>query len=93
MEILVNWKEIDTEEMFYDQFLPQVSAPEWHGRNLDALADSIVTGDVNGIEPPYTIKNINTTKSPETIKEFQNKVLIVFNEAAMEPRAIKVILE
>ena len=93
MEIVVNWKEIDTEEMFYNKFLPQVNAPEWHGRNLDALADSIVTGDINGIEPPYIIKNINTDSAPENIKEFQNKVLNVFIEATMEPREIKVVLE
>ena len=93
MEILVNWKEIETEELFYDQFLPQVSAPEWHSRNLDALADSIITGDINGIEPPYIIKSINTNKAPKSLKEFQNKVLNVFIEATMEPREIKVILE
>ena len=93
MEIVVNWEEIDSEEMFYEKFLPQVSAPEWHGRNLDALADSVVTGDVNGIEPPYVIKNINSCKSPEIIKEFQLKVLEVFSEAAMKPRGIKVVIE
>lgn len=93
MEILINWKEIDSEEMFYEKFLPQVDAPDWHGRNLDAVGDSIVTGDVNGIEPPYTIKNINTSKSPESIKDFQGKILDVFVEAAMEPRDIKVIIE
>ena len=93
MEIIVNWKVIDTEEMFYEQFLSQVNAPEWHGRNLDALADSIITGDINGIEPPYLIKNINSNSAPEAIKEFQNKVLTVFTEAAMEPREIKVEIE
>ena len=44
MEIEINWEVINSEESFYDIFLSQVKAPEWHGLNLDALADSIITG-------------------------------------------------
>lgn len=64
----------------------------WHGRNLNALGDSIVTGDVNGIEPPYTIvnKNINSCSS-NSLKEFQLKVFEIFNEAKQEDREITVI--
>ena len=93
MEIIVNWEEINTEEMFYNKFLPQVNAPEWHGRNLDALADSVITGDINGIEPPYIIKNIKTDSAPNNIKEFQIKVLTVFVEATIVPRKIKMVIE
>lgn len=93
MVIIINWGEMHNEEMFYEQFLSQVSAPEWHGHNLDALADSIISGEINGIEPPYTIKNINSNASPETIKEFQLKVLGIFSEAAIGQRDIKLIIE
>ena len=30
-------------------------APSWHGRNFNALRDSLITGDINGIEPPFRI--------------------------------------
>ena len=93
MEILINWEVISSEESFFDVFLPQVEAPEWHGRNLNALADSIITGSINNIEPPYTIKSINTSKAPESIKDFQLKVLNIFTEAVTESRDIKVTFE
>ncbi len=59
MEIIIDWAKVKSEDDFYNIFLPQVKAPEWHGRNLDALTDSVVTGDVNSIEPSYTIHNVN----------------------------------
>ena len=93
MEIVVDWKQIETEEDFYDMFLPQVKAPEWHGRNLDALTDSVVTGDINSIEPPYIIRNINTASAPESIIEFQLKVLTTFNEGVVENRGFKIVTQ
>jgi RNAse (barnase) inhibitor barstar len=40
---------------FYDTFFKAVGAPEWHGRNFDALNDSIAHGRINEIEVPYRI--------------------------------------
>jgi RNAse (barnase) inhibitor barstar len=53
-----HWK---TSDHFYDSFFKAVGAPEWHGRNFDALDDSIVTGNINQIEVPYriVIKNLS----------------------------------
>jgi len=93
MKIAVDWKKIETEDDFYDMFLPQVKAPEWHGRNLDALTDSLVTGDINAIELPYTIYNINTGCIPKQISGFQLKVLTTFNEGVAKNRGIKVVVE
>jgi RNAse (barnase) inhibitor barstar len=47
-----HWK---TSDHFYDSFFKAVGAPAWHGRNFDALNDSIVTGNINQIEVPYRI--------------------------------------
>ena len=43
----------------YSSFFQAVGAPDWHGRNLDALNDSIANGSINKIEVPYrlVIKN------------------------------------
>lgn len=92
MELIINWKEINSEKLFYDIFLPQVKAPKWHGRNLNALADSIITGSINGIEPPYTINSVNASNCPKDIIEFQLKVLNIFAEATTVSRKIKVLL-
>lgn len=48
----LNWK---TSDDFYTSFFTAVHAPSWHGRNLDALNDSVGTGAINGIEGPYAI--------------------------------------
>ena len=49
MKIFIDWRTIDSYEQFFDIFLPQVKAPVWHGKNLDAFSDSIITGGVKQI--------------------------------------------
>jgi RNAse (barnase) inhibitor barstar len=44
-----------TRDDLYDAFFAAVGAPDWHGRNFNALRDSIVTGSINKIEVPYTL--------------------------------------
>lgn len=58
------WK---TEADFIEAVLTGVDAPDWHGRNYNALRDSFVTGSINGIEPPYdfVIKSLPSDLSPE----------------------------
>ena len=50
------WKSIDD---LYLSFFEAVKAPAWHGKNLNAVRDSIGAGQINGIEVPYrlVIKN------------------------------------
>ena len=91
MEIVIDWKEIQSEDQFYDYFLPKVSAPSWHGRNLNALGDSIVTGDVNGIEPPYKIVIKNKECVSVNLQEFQDKVIAIFSEAIEDNREIELL--
>ena len=40
----------------YDAFFRAVGAPSWHGRNFNALRDSISVGRINEIEAPYLIR-------------------------------------
>ena len=62
----------------YDAFFHVVGAPEWHGRNLDALADSIAGGQINRVEVPYrlVIRNYNLigTAAKEITDKFVNLV-------------------
>lgn len=39
----------------YTSFFRAVGSPSWHGRNFNALRDSIETGQINEIEVPYRI--------------------------------------
>jgi RNAse (barnase) inhibitor barstar len=63
---------------FYDTFFKTVGAPLWHGKNLNALSDSIGTGRINAIEVPYKIqiKNWNSTQSNSEL----SKVIQGFSE-------------
>ena len=45
-----------TADDFYEAYLKAVGAPAWHGRNLDALWDSMTGGDLNERNPPLRIR-------------------------------------
>lgn len=49
-----------TRDDFYADLFHAVGAPEWHGRNFDALIDSIQTGQINAVEVPYRIQVANS---------------------------------
>lgn len=62
----------------YDAFFEAVGAPDWHGKNFNALDDSISTGAINKIEVPYRIMIRNLREaSPLAVdftKEFVNLI-------------------
>ena len=74
-----SWKNSDD---FYDALLPEVGAPNWHGRNLNALEDSIFIGDINAIEPPFEILITGTEELSSVMKQFLVDVRSVFTENA-----------
>jgi RNAse (barnase) inhibitor barstar len=55
-EVVMDGKNWATQDDIYDAFFQAVGAPSWHGRNFNALRDSICTGRINKIEVPYLIK-------------------------------------
>jgi RNAse (barnase) inhibitor barstar len=65
-------------EDFYSALLPQLGAPTWHGRNLDALEDSL-RGGVNQLMPPFTVHVERTDSLPEPMRHFLGQVASVFN--------------
>jgi RNAse (barnase) inhibitor barstar len=54
-ELLLDAARWQTSDDFYEAFFRAVGAPSWHGRNLDALNDSIGAGEINEIEVPYRL--------------------------------------
>lgn len=40
---------------FYDALLAGLLAPDWHGRNIDALINSMIVGAINKVEAPYRV--------------------------------------
>ncbi|WP_179504647.1 MULTISPECIES: barstar family protein [unclassified Sphingomonas] len=53
---------------FYKALLATLGAPDWHGHNLDALGDSIFTGDINKVSPPFRIIVHKTSTLPGDLR-------------------------
>lgn len=58
-EIMLDGSAWRNPDDLYDSFFRAVGAPSWHGRNFDAVRDSVETGQINQIEVPYRILIIN----------------------------------
>ena len=62
-----SWRTYDD---LYDALLPALGAPDWHGRNIHALIDSMGTGSINAIEPPYLVRINRSYALPVELKDF-----------------------
>ena len=54
---------------FYNAILGALEAPHWHGRNVNALHDSMGVGQINGVEPPYKIWIVGTVGLPAKVRQ------------------------
>jgi RNAse (barnase) inhibitor barstar len=68
----------------YDAFFAAVGAPSWHGRNLDALRDSISTGSINQIEVPYLIIVRNASMARPDARRMLNLFLELIERVQAE---------
>jgi RNAse (barnase) inhibitor barstar len=64
--IVIDWAAIGSREEFYDRVLPQMDAPSWHGRTLDALQDSWVNGCICPDGPPFAFEFKRSASSAQT---------------------------
>jgi RNAse (barnase) inhibitor barstar len=76
-----NWKTTDD---FYDAFLGAVGAPTWHGRNFNALRDSITAGRINDVELPYTIQISGTAEMPAEVRSLVQDFCTLIKEFRSE---------
>jgi len=84
------WK---TRDDIYDSIFRAVGAPDWHGRNFDALADSIATGSVNVVEVPYRIVIKNYDKIGPSAKQMADGFVDLIRELASEGCPVEVRIE
>lgn len=54
-EVVLDGAGWSTKDDVYDAFFHPVGAPEWHGRNFNALRDGIAGGSINQAEVPYRL--------------------------------------
>jgi RNAse (barnase) inhibitor barstar len=76
-----SWKTVDD---LFSSFMEVVGAPSWHGKNLDALCDSIRRGGINKIEVPYQLVFKNYTKVHPAVKAKADSFAQVIRELANE---------
>ena len=65
---------------FYDALLAALGAPEWHGRSVAALIDSMAYGRINAVEAPYVVKITGTAEIPPTVNDEITVAAQVFTE-------------
>ena len=51
---------------FYSALLVEIGAPDWHGRSIAALIDSMIIGDINAVEAPYSVVVRNWSEAEES---------------------------
>ena len=68
---------------FYSALLPALGAPTWHGRNLDALYDSL-SGDINQMEPPFRVELAGTVDLSADMAAFLAQVVAAFDDVRRE---------
>jgi RNAse (barnase) inhibitor barstar len=75
------WKSVDD---IFGAFFRVVEAPSWHGRNFNALRDSIRGGRINNIEVPYCLVFRNYDKVRPGVQEGADHFVDVIRELARE---------
>lgn len=80
-EIVLSGAHWTTPEDFYNDLLPSLGAPDWHGHNLDALWDSITRGGINQVSPPFRVRVTGVDAMPAKCKALLDGFVEILAEA------------
>ncbi len=61
--------------------LAALDAPDWHGRNLDSLWDSLSGGDLNGVDAPFELVITRSPAWPPDVIALVWRIDDLFEEA------------
>jgi RNAse (barnase) inhibitor barstar len=92
-ELVLNGADWTTKDDVYDAFFRAVGAPEWHGRNLDALADSISGGSINHVEVPYRFVIKSYDRIGPVAKPMTDSFIKLVHELAAEGCPVEIRVE
>jgi RNAse (barnase) inhibitor barstar len=67
------WK---TASDFYDALLGKLGAPDWHGRNIAALVDSMIVGDINQVESPLRVDITGINQASDQARDAMLSVFV-----------------
>ena len=54
-KVLLDGQSWVSSDDFYEALLAALGAPSWHGRNLDALEETLRSGETNALNPPLDL--------------------------------------
>src|SRR3954452_24911068 len=92
-ELILNGADWATIEDVYNAFFRAVGAPEWHGHNLDALADSISGGSINKVEVPYRLVIKSYDQMGADAKAMTNRLVNLIHELATSGCPVEIRVE
>jgi RNAse (barnase) inhibitor barstar len=92
-ELLLDAADWQTRDDVYNAFFRAVGAPSWHGRNFDALRDSIRGGQINEIEVPYRVVIKNSSLIGEEASRMMRDFIDLIRELAAEGCPVDVRVE
>jgi len=82
-----------TADDFYVAYLTAVGAPDWHGRNLDAVWDSLTGADINRRNPPFRVRIIGFAYMANNARQMVERFVAVVEEAKAAGHAVEVEVE
>jgi hypothetical protein len=82
--IMVDWSKFVGTNDFYDLVFCQCESPEWHGRHLNAIADSWIAGGINAKGPPYVFIFSSLKRTAPDLLQFRDAVLGIAQESVDE---------
>ena len=91
-ELVLNAREWKTTADIYDALFRAIEAPSWHGRNFNALRDSIAGGDVNRVELPYRIVIDGFDHMGESARHMANDLISLLRELKEEGHSVDVVV-
>ena len=80
-QINVDWSTITSVTELWVVLCREAQEPEWHGRNLNALRDSWITGGINPTGPPYVFSFINCGRINPDINEIAIAVMEIASDS------------
>ena len=91
LEIILSGAHWTAPDDFYKALLPSLGTPDWHGHNFDALWDSIMGGDINEVNPPFSIKVAGIDQMPPDCKDLIDRFVLLISEARAKGCAVEIV--
>jgi RNAse (barnase) inhibitor barstar len=93
MELTMDGATWSTKDDIYDAFFRVVGAPSWHGRNFDALNDSIANGQINKVEVPYSLVILNFDLIGADAKKMAGDFVDLIREIAARGVPVEIVVQ